>query len=72
MGTASRGSTALAAAHSELAEEVRWRTQLQQHLIDLKTELQVTQEELAHMQSPGPLLLVEEDASMNEMLDQVI
>ena len=52
---ASRGSTALAAAHSELAEEVRLRTQLQQHLIDLKAELQVAQEELAHMHAPGPL-----------------
>ena len=69
---ASRGSTALAAAHSELAEEVRWRTQLQQRLIDLKAELQVAQEELAHMHAPGPLLLVEEDASMNETRDQVI
>ena len=69
---ASRGSTALAAAHSELAEEVRLRTQLQQHLIDLKAELQVAQEELAHMHAPGPLLLVEEDASMNETRDQVI
>jgi len=38
---ASRGSTALAAAHSELAEEVRLRTQLQQRLINLKAELQV-------------------------------
>jgi hypothetical protein len=38
-----RGSTALAAAHSELAEEGRLRTQLQQHLIDLKAELQVAQ-----------------------------
>ncbi len=38
-----RGSTALAAAHSELAEEGRLRTQLQQHLIDLKAELQVVQ-----------------------------
>ena len=53
---ASRGSTALAAAHSELAEEVRWRTQLQQRLIDLKAELQVAQEELAHMHAPGPLV----------------
>jgi hypothetical protein len=70
---ASRGSTALAAAHSELAEEVRWRTQLQQRLIDLKAELQVAQEEeLAHMHAPGPLLLVAEDASMNETRDQVI
>ena len=39
---ASLGLTALAAAHSELAEEVRLRTQLQQHLIDLKAELQVS------------------------------
>ena len=69
---ASRGSTALAAAHSELAEKVRLRTQLQQHLIDLKAELQAAQEELAHMHAPGPLLLVEEDASMNETRDQVI
>jgi hypothetical protein len=69
---ASRGSTALAAAHSELAEEVRLRTQLQQRLIDLKAELQVAQEELAHMHAPGPLLLVAEDASMNETRDQVI
>jgi hypothetical protein len=69
---ASRGSTALAAAHSELAEEVRLRTQLQQRLIDLKAELQVAQEELAHMHTPGPLLLVEEDASMNETRDQGI
>ena len=44
---ASRGSTALAAAHSEVAEkkdhhqEVRLRTQLQQRLINLKAELQV-------------------------------
>ena len=68
----SRGSTALAAAHSELAEEVCLRTQLQQRLIDLKAELQVAQEELAHMHAPGPLLLVEEDASMNETRDQVI
>ena len=68
----SRGSTALAAAHSELAEEVRLRTQLQQHLINLKVELQVTQEELAHMHAPGPLLLVEEESSMNETRDQVI
>jgi len=52
---ASLGSTALAAAHSELAEEVRLRTQLQQRLIDLKAELQVSQEELAHMHAPGPL-----------------
>ena len=41
-------------AHSELAEEVRLRTQL------------------AHMHAPGPLLLVEEDASINETRDQVI
>ena len=69
---ASRGSTALAAAHSELAEKVRLRTQLQQDLIDLKAELQAAQEELAHMHAPGPLLLVEVDASMNETRDQVI
>jgi hypothetical protein len=69
---ASGGSTALAAAHSELAEEVRLRTQLQQHLIDLKAELQGAQEELAHMHAPGLLVLVEEDASMNETQDQVI
>jgi chromosome segregation ATPase len=69
---ASRGSTALAAARSELAEEVRWRTQLQQDLIDLKAELQGVHEELAPMHAPGPLLLVEEDASMNETRDQVI
>ena len=31
-------------------------TQLQQRLIDLKAELQVTQEELAHMHAPGPLV----------------
>jgi hypothetical protein len=37
---ASRGSTDLAAAHSELAEEVRLRTHQQQLLIDLKAELQ--------------------------------
>ena len=67
---ASRGSTALAAARSELAEEVRLRTQLEHHLIDLKAELQVAQEELMH--APGPLLLVEEDVSMNETRDQVI
>ncbi len=69
---ASLGSTALAAAHSELAEEVRLRTQLQQHLINLKAELQVEQEELAHMHAQGQLLLVEEDVSMNESQDQVI
>ena len=59
-------------ARSELAEEVRWRTQLQQDLIDLKAELQGAQEEPAHMHSPGPLLQVEGDASMNETRDQVI
>jgi hypothetical protein len=61
---ASRGSTALAAARSELAEEVRLRTHQQQLLIDLKAELQRAQEQLADMHAPGPLLLVEEDASM--------
>ena len=69
---ASRGSTALAAARSELAEEARWRTQLQQDLADLKAELQGAQQEPAHMHSPGPLLEVEGDASMNETRDQVI
>jgi hypothetical protein len=69
---ASRGSTALAAARSELAEEARWRTQLQQDLVDLKAELQGVQQEPAHMHSPGPLLQVEGDASMNETRDQVI
>ena len=69
---ASRGSTALAAARSELAEEARWRTQLQQDLVDLKAELQGAQQEPAHMHSPGPLLQVEGDASMNETRDQVI
>jgi hypothetical protein len=59
-------------ARSELAEEVRWRTQLQRDLIDLKAELQGAQEEPAHMHSPGPLLQVEGDASMNETRDQVI
>ncbi len=51
---------------------MRLRTQLQEDLIDLKAELQVAQEELAHMHAPGPLVLVEEDASMNETRDQVI
>jgi hypothetical protein len=51
---------------------VRWRTQLQRDLIDLKAELQGAQEEPAHMHSPGPLLQVEGDASMNETRDQVI
>jgi hypothetical protein len=69
---ASLGSTALAAARSELAEEARWRTQLQQDLVDLKAELQGVQQEPAHMHSPGPLLQVEGDASMNETRDQVI
>ena len=69
---ASLGSTALAAARSELAEEARWRTQLQQDLADLKAELQGAQQEPAHMHSPGPLLQVEGDASMNETRDQVI
>ena len=59
-------------ARSELAEEARWRTQLQQDLVDLKAELQVAQQEPAHMHSPGPLLEVEGDASMNETRDQVI
>ena len=59
-------------ARSELAEEVRWRTQLQRDLIDLKAELQGAEEEPAHMHSPGPLLQVEGDASMNETRDQVI
>jgi hypothetical protein len=45
---ASRGSTTLAAAHCELAEEVRLRAQLQQHLIDLKAELQEMQEDPTH------------------------
>ena len=69
---ASLGSTALAAARSELAEEARWRTQLQQDLADLKAEVQGAQQEPAHMHSPGPLLQVEGDASMNETRDQVI
>ena len=59
-------------ARSELAEEARWRTQLQQDLVDLKAELQGAQQEPAHMHSPGPLLQVEGDASMNETRDQVI
>ena len=59
-------------ARSELAEEARWRTQLQQDLADLKAELQGVQQEPAHMHSPGPLLQVEGDASMNETRDQVI
>jgi uncharacterized protein (DUF3084 family) len=59
-------------ARSELAEEARWRTQLQQDLADLKAELQGAQQEPAHMHSPGPLLQVEGDASMNETRDQVI
>ena len=46
--------------------------QVDQDLAVLKAELQVEQEELAHMHAPGPLLLVEEDASMNETRDQVI
>jgi hypothetical protein len=61
---ASRGSTALAAARSELAEEARWRTQLQQDLVDLKAELQGAQQEPAHMHSPGPLLLVQEGETL--------
>ena len=69
---ASLGSTALAAARNELAEEARWRTQLQKDLADLKAELQGAQQEPAHMHSPGPLLEVEGDASMNETRDQVI
>ncbi len=40
-------------ARSELAEEARWRTQLQQDLADLKAELQGAQQEPAHMHSPG-------------------
>jgi hypothetical protein len=59
-------------ARSELAEEARWRTQLQKDLADLKAELQGAQQEPAHMHSPGPLLQVEGDASMNETRDQVI
>ena len=59
-------------ARSELAEEARWRTQLQQDLADLKAELQGAQQEPAHMHSPGQLLEVEGDASMNETRDQVI
>jgi hypothetical protein len=59
-------------ARSELAEEARWRTQLQQDLADLKAELQGAQQEPAHRHSPGPLLQVEGDASMNETRDQVI
>ena len=69
---ASRGSTSLAAAHSELEEEVLLRPQLQQHFNHLKTECQVTQEGLAHMHTPGQMLLGEEDASLNETRDQVI
>jgi hypothetical protein len=53
-------------------QHARWRTQLQQDLIDLKAELQGAQEEPAHMHAPGPLLEVEGDASMNETRDQVI
>ena len=71
-GEASLGSTAGAAARSELGEEARWRTQLQEDLADLKAELQGAQQEPAHMHSPGPLLQVEGDASMNETRDQVI
>ena len=67
-----RGLTALAAAHSELAEEVRSRTQLLQHLIYLKAQLQASQEDLAHMRALEPVLLVEKDASMNETREQVI
>ena len=47
-------------ARSELAEEARWRTQLQQSPGPLLER------------SPGPLLQVEGDASMNETRDQVI
>jgi chromosome segregation ATPase len=50
-------------ARSELAEEVRWRTQLQQHLIDLKAELQVAQEELAHMHTHTELAAVQAEAN---------
>jgi hypothetical protein len=59
-------------ARSELAEDTRLRTQLQQDLIDLKVELQGAQEKPAQMHSPGPLLQVAGDASMNETRDQVI
>jgi hypothetical protein len=51
-------------ARSELAEEARWRTQLQQDLVDLKAELQGAQQEPAHMHSPGPLLLVQEGETL--------
>ena len=65
-------TTQLQSAKEQLAEEARWRTQLQQDLVDLKAELQGVQQEPAHMHSPGPLLQVEGDASMNETRDQVI
>jgi hypothetical protein len=65
-------TTQLQSAKEQLAEEVRLRTQLQQDLIDLKVELQGAQEKPAQMHSPGPLLQVEGDASMNETRDQVI
>ncbi len=48
--------TALAAARSELAEEVRLRTHQQLLFIDLKAELQRVQEQLTDMHAPGPLL----------------
>ena len=57
---ASRGSTALAAARSELAEEARWRTQLQQSPGPLLER------------SPGPLLQVEGDASMKSSHDDTL
>ena len=59
-------------ARSELAEEARWRTQLQQDLADLKAELQGAQQEPAHMHSPGPLLQVEGDASMKSSHDDTL
>ncbi len=65
-------TTQLQSAKEQLAEEVRLRTQLQQDLIDLKVELQGAQEKSAQMHSPGQLLQVEGDASMNERRDQVI
>jgi chromosome segregation ATPase len=73
---ASRGSTALAAARSELAEESRWRTQLQQSpgpLLEARWRTQLQQSPGPLLErSPGPLLQVEGDASMNETRDQVI
>ena len=59
-------------ARSELAEEARWRTQLQKDLADLKAELQGAQQEPAHMHSPGPLLQVEGDASMKSSHDDTL